>query len=265
MGAVSLSGGAVSTLYGGLTGPLGITTLGSNLVWIDPNAGPGTGTAILEAPTNGSGPITTLYNAGSPIIDGSGLTTDGSHLFVADEVQGNVFRLNMNGSNVAQLGGSRYGGFFDTEHTNFITQSAGTLYIVDSGKSGVTAPQVVSIPTTGGTFTTLFAVGSLHPPAGIRRGRRHDLRLGRRSGRHLEPPNRWRGSYGLRQRPTVRVAHEHGISRRLSLCGRCTGTERLGPSGRRLPSPNPAALPCSASAASGILAAPGAAAEGENE
>jgi len=164
--SVPLGGGAVTSLYGNLFSPLGIAALGQNLYWIDPNSGPGTGTQILTAPITGGGPITAIFT-GSTIVDGSGLATDGTRLFAADEVQGNVFRLNPDGSGLTQLGGSRYGGFFNNEHLNTITVSGGTVYVADSGKSGVISPQVVSIPATGGSFTTLFSGSPFVSPRGI--------------------------------------------------------------------------------------------------
>ena len=136
--------------------PYSITNTGSKLYWIDPESGPASETQILAAPKNGTGPISIVVDGPGP-VDGTGLTTDGAKLYAADAVQGRVFSMNLDGSNVSQLGGSRYGGFFDTEHQNSIATSGGTLFVADSGRLGVDSPQVVSIPTTGGSFTTLFA------------------------------------------------------------------------------------------------------------
>jgi len=87
-------------------------------------------------------------------------------------VQGNVFSLNLDGSGITQLGTSRYGGFFDVEHLNTIAVYNGTLYVADSAESGncgcgVFTPQIVTIPTTGGTFSTLFAGAPLVHPTTI--------------------------------------------------------------------------------------------------
>jgi hypothetical protein len=151
----------LTTLYGGLTSPNDITTIGSQLFWIDANSGPITDTQILKAPKSGGGSITAIYTGalvGQPIVDGSGITTDGTRLYTADEVQGRVHRLNPDGSGLTQLGGNRYGGFFDREHFNSIAVNDGIVYIADQGKSGFsdTPPRVQSIPVGGGSFSTLF-------------------------------------------------------------------------------------------------------------
>jgi hypothetical protein len=162
--SVPIGGGSTTQLYsytgpGGAASPLSITQAGGTLFWVDPNSGPGTGTEVRRAPVNGSGPQTVIYNAGSPLVEGSGIATNGTALFVADEVRGRVFRMNFDGSGFTQLGNDRYGGFFDEEHLNTIAVSGGVVYIADSGKAGFgdTPPQIVSIPETGGTFTTLFS------------------------------------------------------------------------------------------------------------
>jgi hypothetical protein len=126
--------GTLTTLYSDLTTPTGITTLGSDVVWIDANSGPITDKQILKAPKTGGGPITAIYTGalvGQPIVDGSGITTDGTRLYTTDEVQGRVHRLNPDGSDLTQLGGNRYGGFFDREHTNSIAVNDGIVYIAD--------------------------------------------------------------------------------------------------------------------------------------
>jgi len=104
-------------------------------------------------------------------VDGVGLTTDGSKLYTADEVQGRVHSLNPNGSGITQLNGNRYGGFFDREHFNSIAEDQGILYIADQGQAsfGDTPPRVQSIPTTGGAFTDLFlgSVGTTRSWGGV--------------------------------------------------------------------------------------------------
>jgi len=164
--SVPLGGGAVTSLYNNLFSPLGIAAVGQNLYWIDPNSGPGTGTQILTAQITGGGPISAIFT-GSAIADGSGLATNGTRLFAADEVEGRVFRLNLDGSGLTQLGGDRYPGFFGPEHLNTLAVTGGNVYVADSGKSGVISPQVVSIPATGGSFTTLFSGSPFVSPRGI--------------------------------------------------------------------------------------------------
>ncbi len=149
----------------GVLSPLAITRAGTNLYWVDSNSGPGTGTQVLKCSTE-CGPVTSIYT-GSTITDGSGITTDGTRVFVADEVQGRVFGMNLDGSALAQVGPTRYGGFFDTEHANAIAWHNGLLYVADSGKAGVIEPQVVVIPATSGAFTPLHVGAPFVSPNGI--------------------------------------------------------------------------------------------------
>lgn len=174
--SIPIEGGTVTTLYDAAgyraryASPHGITLIGTDLIWIDPQSGPITDTQILKAPKDGSGPITAIYtgrDVGEPIVDGTGLTTDGVKLYSADAVQGRVHSLNPDGSELTQLDGIRYGGYFDTEHLNTIAESGGILYIADGGKEGVISPQVVTISTSGGSFTTLFAGAPLVSPMDI--------------------------------------------------------------------------------------------------
>jgi hypothetical protein len=172
--SVPLAGGTPTQLYSYSTGsPFDVTALGANLFWIDPNSGPGTDTQILRAPKNGSGPITPIYtgsSVGQPIVDGSSIATNGVLLFTADEVNGRVHRLNPDGTGLIQLGPDRYTGGFSTEHLNRITVSATTAYIADAGFSNgsiTITPKVVSIPTSGDTFTTLHAGAPFNYLSGI--------------------------------------------------------------------------------------------------
>jgi DNA-binding beta-propeller fold protein YncE len=82
-------------------------------------------------------------------------------------VGGFVFAINSDGSGITQIGPQRYTGGFSTEHRNTIASFDGNLYIADSGRSGVTLPEVLTIPTTGGSFTTLFAGSPFIQPTGI--------------------------------------------------------------------------------------------------
>jgi N-acetylneuraminic acid mutarotase len=163
-----LTGGAASVLENAVN-PSGVAVAGTNVYWIDPNAGPITDTEILQAPESGGGVVTPIYigsQVGQPIVDGSGLTSDGSVLYAADEVSGSVWRANLDGSGLAQIGGNRYSGGFSTEHLNTIAVSQGVLYIADSGQRAV-APQVTSIATNGASFATLASGAPLVDPSGI--------------------------------------------------------------------------------------------------
>lgn len=166
--SVPIEGGTATTLYTAFN-PHQLALIGSDIFWIDPNSGPVTDTQILRAPKDGSGPVTAIYTGafvGQPIVDGSGLTTDGAKLYSADEVQGRVHSLNPDGSGLFQLG-SRYGGFFDTEHLNTIFHSEGALFIADFGKAGSFIPKVVSIPAAGGSFTTHYEGSPFVTPVDI--------------------------------------------------------------------------------------------------
>ena len=129
--SVPLSGGAATTLYSAYN-PQQITLAGSNIFWIDPNAGPIGDTEILAAPANGSGSVTTIYigsNVGQPIVDGSGMASDGIFLYAADEVAGTVWRMKLDGSSLTQLGPPRYTGGFGAEHLNTIAVSVGVYEV----------------------------------------------------------------------------------------------------------------------------------------
>ena len=147
----------------------GLTRLGSSLFWIDPNGDPDA-TAIFKVSTSG-GAVTKIYSGfatGQPIVDGVGIATDGTKLYTTDEVQGRVHSLNPDGSSIIQLG-SRYGGYFYGEQFNALAVSGGTIFIVDPSDSGVwpTPPVLVSIPVTGGSFTTMVMGSPLVNPRAV--------------------------------------------------------------------------------------------------
>jgi hypothetical protein len=175
--SVPTGGGSATPLYDVPWTPTGgccaesLALIGSDLFWIDPNSGPITDTQILEAASSGKATVTAIYtgsNVGQPIVDGSGLTTDGTLLYAADEVQGTVASLKPDGSNLTIIGQNRYGGFFNTEHPNYIAVAGNTLYIADSGDPVAgTEPGVVTLPTTGGSFSNLFVGAPFVNPSGI--------------------------------------------------------------------------------------------------
>ena len=168
--SMTLGGGSLSQLYQVGVRAQSITTIGSNLYWADPEAGPFTDTRIFAAPKSGGGPVTIIYTGsavGEPIVDAFGIATDGASLFTADGVDGQVHRLNANGSGITQLGADRYSGGFANNHLNTIDALGGTVFVADSGKTGVIAPQVISIPGVGGTFTPLHIGAPFVSPVGI--------------------------------------------------------------------------------------------------
>jgi hypothetical protein len=167
---VTPAGGVATTLYPAYN-PQQVGIAGANVFWIDPNSGPATDSQILKAPTAGGGSVTAIYtgsNVGEPIVDGSGLASDGNFIYAADEVAGTVWRLNTDGSGLTQVGPARYGGGFSPEHLNTIAVSQGVLYVADQGNPAYgIAPAVVSIPTNGTFFTTLSSGAPMVTPAGI--------------------------------------------------------------------------------------------------
>ena len=169
--SLPIEGGAASIIYSNATPCCipGLTLAGTNLFWIDPNGDPDA-TAIFRGPTAGNS-ITKIYSGfatGQPIVDGIGITTDGTKLYTVDDVQGQVHSLNFDGSNLIQIG-ARYGGFFDLEHRNSIAHDGGNLFIADDGSktsSGIPA-EVLRIAKSGGPFTSLYSGTPLRHPSGI--------------------------------------------------------------------------------------------------
>lgn len=175
--SVPIAGGAATALYsvpwtssGGCCA-LSLAVIPTNLFWIDPNSGPVTDTQILKAPTSGAGPVGAIYTGsavGQPIVDGSGLTTDGTKLYAADEVGGGVFSMNADGSSLTQIGAARYAGGSTTEHPNFVVAAGSTIYIADQGSPANSLPaRILKLPAAGGAYTTLYSGAPLNCPSGI--------------------------------------------------------------------------------------------------
>jgi hypothetical protein len=167
-----IAGGTVTLLGTNMTPccSVGLTVRGTNLFYIDPNGDLPDATAIWRTGTNGGAPLKIYsgFASGQPIVDGSGITTDGTKLYTVDYVQGRVHSLNFDGTGITELG-RRYGGFFDLEHHNAIAQNGSTLYIADDGAKAAAGipPQVVSIPKAGGAFTTLHAGAPFVSPGSV--------------------------------------------------------------------------------------------------
>ena len=143
------TGGSASFLYAAPPGSpstfiFGVTVIGSNVFWGDAQSGPVTDSQIFRAPKAGGGPVTPIYTGalvGEPIVDITGLETDGSKLYSADAVQGRVHSLNPDGTGLTQIGPNRYGGFFAGAHQNSIAVGEGAVFIGESG-----------VPTAAGCF-----------------------------------------------------------------------------------------------------------------
>jgi len=160
--SMSLSGGTITLLYSSFPnslasggGTFGITVLGSDIFWIDPNAGSGTATAIFKAPKDGSGPITTVCS-GCGMVDGADITTDGTKLYIAEEFGGKVLAMNPDGSGLVGLGNNRFPTGFAAETFWTLAEHDGIVYLSDRADGTfVTDARIQSIPVTGGTYTTL--------------------------------------------------------------------------------------------------------------
>ena len=174
--SVPVAGGAATILHPAFN-PQQLALIGNKVDWIDPNSGPVTDTQILSASTTSGGPTNEIYtgsDVGQPIVDGSGLASDGTTLYAADEVDGTVWSLNPDGSNLTELGGARYSGYFSTEHFNSIAVDQGVVYVADSGDASASlAPEVDSIAANGNgssSFTKIFCGAPLVRPVGIAAG-----------------------------------------------------------------------------------------------
>jgi len=165
---VPLAGGPATQLHPA-SGPAQLTLLGPNVFWIDANSGPYTDTQILKAAADGSGSVSAIYtgsSSGQPIVDGTGLASDASYLYAADEVAGTVWRLNPDGSGFFQIGAARYAYDFATENLNTIAIDQGIVYIASYGRNGY-PPSVLSLPAGGGSYNTLASGSPLVAPLGI--------------------------------------------------------------------------------------------------
>lgn len=177
---IPVGGGAATGLYQGSDCPKrpcfaqDLAVIGNDLFWIDPNSGPSTDTQILKGSTDGTATVTAIYtgsSVGQPIVDGVGLTTNGTKLFSADAVQGRIHSLEPDGSSLTLLG-SRFPGFFDTERFHNIFHDSGTLFIVDMGcddrgRGCVASSAVVSHPAGAGSFTNLHVGAPLGGATGV--------------------------------------------------------------------------------------------------
>jgi sugar lactone lactonase YvrE len=135
--------------------PVGLAWHGTNLFWIDPTNSPFSRTAIFRGDTNG-GAIAPQYNT-STITNGSDIASDGSQLFMVDELGGSVSRLSYDFAVETAIGGSRYAGGFGSEHLNTLTVANGVVYVADSGNTAAPiSPQVVSLSTNGGSYTSIY-------------------------------------------------------------------------------------------------------------
>jgi hypothetical protein len=157
--SVPMTGGSVMNLYEKASPccVIGLTRVGSDLFWIDPDGDPDA-TAIFRGIASG-GPIEKVYSglaAGQAIVDGADITSDGSRLYTTDQVAGAVHAMLADGASLTPLA-TRFGSL-DSEHPSTIASSGGHLYIADSGsRPDVTPAEVLTMPVTGGPFISLHA------------------------------------------------------------------------------------------------------------
>jgi len=148
-----LSGGAATSLYPVLN-PQQLAVLGVNLDWVDPTSGSGS-TQILQARAAGGGPVAAIYGqtVNPAIVSGTGLATDGTYLYALDSSDGQLYRLNADGSGLTPLGGARYATGSQTES---IAVYQGNAYVLESGESSLVT-DLVSIPTdASGPYATVW-------------------------------------------------------------------------------------------------------------
>jgi uncharacterized membrane protein len=148
-----LSGGTAVSLCPVLN-PMQIAVLGGNVDWIDPTAALGS-TQILQTPDAGGGPVTAIYShsVNPAIASGTGLATDGTYLYALDSGDGQLYRLNVDGSGLTALGGPRYSTGPQTES---LAVYGGKAYVLESGESSLVT-DLVSIPTDGsGPYSTVW-------------------------------------------------------------------------------------------------------------
>lgn len=183
--SLPLSGGTAAPLYNASqwisSGSLykccasSLAVLGHNLFWIDPYSGPSGQTQIFEAPTSPANtlksPILTIYTAApeEPIVEGTGLTTDGLlKLYAGDAVGGTTWSLNLNGSDLTQLASAVFEGALPTGASFVVAFGQGTIYAAYPGlASSALPPQVLAIPATGGSIATLASGAPMVCPNGI--------------------------------------------------------------------------------------------------
>jgi hypothetical protein len=166
--SMPISGGSLTTLYtssqysqSGAGNISSLTVVGNDIYWADNQSGPATDTQILRAPKAGGGAPVAIYTGafvGEPIVDATGITTDGTQLFIADAIQGRVHSMNLDGSDLTQIGPNRYGGFFGDARLNDIAYGSGALFVAQSAVKTSSSPPTA--PVTAALQTHSAIIGS---------------------------------------------------------------------------------------------------------
>ncbi len=166
---ISMADGTVKEIHSAHN-PMGLTVVGDDIVWIDPNSGPQTDTQIWRAPKNGGSKPVAIYTGsavGQPILDGSGLAHGGDYLYAIDEVGGSVHRLHLDGSGLERLSPARYEGGFATEHLNLLVEDGQNgVLAVDTGHAEDVKPSLLAIDAAG-TVSTLHEGAPFVNPQGL--------------------------------------------------------------------------------------------------
>jgi hypothetical protein len=154
--SIPIAGGAAATVQADAApvGIRGLTRLGTDLFWIDPDGDAGA-TAIFKAPIGG-GAVTSIYSALTAeqiIMDGTDIAADGAKLYTTD-AGGQIHSLNADGSGVTFLGAN----FGST-----LSARAGMLYAAD-------AAAVTAVPASGAGAMTLFTSAPLSALADVAAG-----------------------------------------------------------------------------------------------
>jgi hypothetical protein len=158
--------------------PQSITSDGTFAYWIDLDAD-GTHTRVYRQPLSG-GPRELVYSAVTPtdsngkIVSGTGLdfvpgntSATPESLVALDALQGAITRLpaqpDVTDGDLTSIGAARSAGLISQSHAQFLDVENGVIYIVDPGfvatgsdRSQDVAAQILSIPVSGGAYTTLY-------------------------------------------------------------------------------------------------------------
>jgi hypothetical protein len=193
VGKLSLSGGAMTTLYSvsnyssqsGHIVPLQIAADGlGGLLWADPDAGPGTGAAFLKGDTSGT-PPSQIFSicCGESVLPGDsvGVAVAAGHLYFSDSTGGRI-GVDPSGSSATQLGPTRIPPNFNTAAYAQIAVANGKVFIADSAEirfgsnsgkqalldqSAFIASGVRWISTDGSSGFQDLSIGKIDHPRGI--------------------------------------------------------------------------------------------------
>lgn len=192
IGRLPLGGGRLVTLYdktryasaSGHVAPFQLAVdAAGGLYWIDPDAGSGTGAAILKGDTAGGSPTMIFSVCCGPGVlpgDGVGLAVADGHVYFSDATGGRV-AVDPAGSSATQIGPTRFNPDFNTAAYSQIAVANGKVFIADAAllrwgeagvqkemdQSAVLAPGVRWISLDGSSGFVDLSVGRIAHPRGI--------------------------------------------------------------------------------------------------